>query len=167
MHQRWGPLRSLHHCTTGTRSSNTQRRKQTSQQMKMPSGTRVGKNMKAKITCGPSDLFIPQPSPSAAPPRRWLLPQSFHIYQRSGSGKNCRLQINLVQLIILAAHCGLPEEHLEASVSATTAWNFVRQTPGTSLALGLSPILRWMQCNRSKKITRVQKSKYRDYVTLL
>lgn len=74
-------------------------------------------------------------------------------------------QINLMELIILAVHCSLPEEHLEASVWATTAWNSVRQNPGTSLALGLSPVLCWMR--NGSKITRVQKSKYRDYVTLL
>lgn len=47
--------------------------------------------------------------------------------------------MNLVELIALAARFSLPEEHLEASVLATIARNFVRQKAGTSLALGLSP----------------------------
>lgn len=47
--------------------------------------------------------------------------QPSHIHQRSDRGKYCHPQINFMELIILAVHCSLPEEHLEASVLATTA----------------------------------------------
>lgn len=112
----------------------------------------------------PVVLLSPSFWPSTASPRTRLLPALPHPPGQD-RGKHCQPQINLMQLIILAVHCSLPEQHPKASVLATTAWNFVRQNPGTLLALGLSPVLCWMR--NGSKITRVQKSKYRACVTLL
>lgn len=158
----WESLCSQDLCTTGTRSTNPRGQNKLCNAEKHLGKLKEEKVWKQKspvvLLLSPSLLNAhPQQHPQGSG-----CPQPSHIHQHSDRGNYCHPQINF---IILAVHCNLPEEHLEAPVSATTAWNFVRQNPGTSLARGLSPVLCWM-CNGSK-IIRVQKSKYRDYVTLL